>query len=229
MRYITLIFSVCALTLHTNAEVTITSFPPSAWNADESVMNDNLGISWYHNENFEDQFLISGLTIAAENNPAATLLPLEDLTSEFSNAVWDGTTAYVPTVRDTGNVLLPITFGFPGGVVSAGFGLGDIETPVELWVNGFYKELINDNSNFDPSVDNTRDIYYRIDALPGDIITSVALIPVGTGSGDGIFIDHVAFACDGPLDGDANRDGRVDVNDISYVLFRLGNVAGSCP
>ncbi len=32
-----------------------------------------------------------------------------------------------------------------------------------------------------------------------------------------------------PCDGDANGDGFIDVNDISYVLFRLGNVAPPVP
>jgi hypothetical protein len=32
-----------------------------------------------------------------------------------------------------------------------------------------------------------------------------------------------------PCDGDANGDGVIDVNDLSYVLFRLGNVAPPSP
>ena len=37
-------------------------------------------------------------------------------------------------------------------------------------------------------------------------------------------VSYVLFRLGGPApDGDANGDGVVDVNDISYVLFRLGN------
>ena len=45
----------------------------------------------------------------------------------------------------------------------------------------------------------------------------------------GWFVDTLeirasVFTCDaGACDGDANGDNIVDVNDISYVLFRLGN------
>ena len=50
----------------------------------------------------------------------------------------------------------------------------------------------------------------------------------GDANGDGTVdvndISYVLFRLGGPPpEGDANNDGAVDVNDISYVLFRLGN------
>ncbi len=55
----------------------------------------------------------------------------------------------------------------------------------------------------------------------------------GDANGDGTVdvndISYVLFRLGGacpPCDGDANGDGAVDVNDISFVLFRLGSV---CP
>ena len=45
---------------------------------------------------------------------------------------------------------------------------------------------------------------------------------------DTIEIEASIFSCDsGACDGDANGDSLVDVNDISYILFRLGDPCGS--
>jgi hypothetical protein len=50
----------------------------------------------------------------------------------------------------------------------------------------------------------------------------------GDANGDNVIdvndISYVLFRLGGPPpEGDANNDGAVDVNDISYVLFRLGD------
>lgn len=189
-----------------SADVTIVSFHPDDVFVDTTEdgvaqLDTNVGVVGCAFESFEDSSLMPGLTIAYEGREASSVVESEDLSSNFPDATWDGSTAFLPTVRDTGNELLPATFSFDPPVDTVGLGLGDIETDLELIVNGENFGLIRDLPGYASGAgDNAREIYVRADAGEGERISSVVLNPVNSGGGDGVFIDHLAF-------GTPERDG----------------------
>lgn len=181
------------------ADVVITTFNPTDVFIDTSnegiaQLNAAVGVVGCAFEEFEDTTLTPGITIAYENGaPSSTFKP-EDLDQRYPDALWDGSACFLPTVRDTGNVLLPMTISLDTPVPTIGIGLGDIESPVEFIVNGQNFGLITDMPGYDiDAPDNAREIYIRADASNGELISSITLNPVDTGVGDGVFVDHFAF------------------------------------
>ncbi|MEL7312954.1 MAG: hypothetical protein AAFN07_15670, partial [Pseudomonadota bacterium] len=158
--------------------------------AQQDALNAAVGVTGYTIEDFEDTTLVPGLTITG----GAFGL---NIASAFPNALWDGVSYYVDQVLTGGGV----QFNVAGGTNSFGIGLGDIDiSNVNLIVNGDDLGAIVDLPNFRKLGDNFRDVYIRVDAPPGEPITTV-LIQQQPGStfSDGVFFDHVAFEPAAPV------------------------------
>jgi len=163
---------------------TISSFAPSVvfsgtGPADLASLDAAVGITGFVIEDFEDISLVAGLTVSG---PFA-FTPQ----STFANAVWDGTSYYVDQTNPVG-----LTLDVAGGALSFGLGVGDVDAnATHLYVNDLDFGSINALPNWEKLGDNVRDVYIRIDAGIGETITSVRIENLV--SGDGVFVDRVAF------------------------------------
>jgi uncharacterized protein YjbI with pentapeptide repeats len=171
------------------ASFTVTSFDPTVVfsgtsPAQQAALDAAVGITGYTIEDFEDLSFVPGLTVSGG-------VFGQSLNSAWPDAVWDGSSTYLDQALTGSGVV----FSIAGGTSSFGIGLGDIDVAdVNLFVNGQDLGSIMALPNWRKLGDNVRDVYLRVDAAPGEIITSVR-IEQGTAStfNDGIFFDHVAF------------------------------------
>ena len=195
------------------AKFIVTSFDPSVVfsgtsPAQQAALNAAVGVTNYIIEDFEDLTLIPGLTTSGG------VFGL-NIASVFPGAIWDESSYYVDQVLTGGGV----TFTVAAGTNSFGIGLGDIDiSDVNLFVNGEDLGSIRDLPNWRKLGDNVRDVYIRIDAAPGESITSVQ-IKQGNNStfSDGVFFDHVAF--DAPP--------SIDSVNLSTSVLTIGGAGAS--
>jgi hypothetical protein len=138
----------------------------------------------------------------------------------------------------TDDIIIGAYRGRPNGVTHAGesyvvFGAPGLGAGLWWWdlselngVNGFFINGIDSSDHSGFSVSSAGDI--NGDGVDDIIIGAYGADPNGQGEAGESYVvfgwkhEPAAPACEG----DANGDGVVDVNDISYVLFRLGN---ACP
>lgn len=195
------------LTSAANADITVVTFDPADVFTDTSEqgvaqLNQRVGIVGCTIEDFEDAVLEPELLIAYEgSSPSSTVSP-EDIRVDYPDANWDGSASFLPTVRDAGNSLLPLTITLTTPVPTIGIGIGDVETDIELHVNGLNFGLITDLPGYAAGApDNAREVYVRADAGAGELITSITLHPINSGAGDGVFLDHLAYGTPNRGDG----------------------------
>ena len=159
---------------------TITTFAPSAYNANTTVMNATLGIdSSYSIEDFEDLNFINGFTVTYDNVIGGNRL--------FNYGPWDG--AYELGTYLNNYSSFP-TFSFSQGLSSFGIGINNMagtSYPAYMYINGILYGKVQDLPNFEAS---TRNIYIKINADSGEQINSVKFT---TSSGDYVGFDHLAF------------------------------------
>ncbi len=168
---------------------TINSFDPtvvfySTNPSDVASMDTAIGVTGFTIEDFEDANLIPGLTLAYDGLPESNFI----LTSDLDNrALWDGSKSLL-TVMNLGT---NNTFRIAGGALSFGIGVGDVETSyLRLYVNDIDFGRVSALLNYNRTVDDSREVYIRIDAGANELIQTVRFS--GTNVGDGIFYDHAA-------------------------------------
>ena len=174
--------------------VEIVSFSPSVFTgtsaSEQQALNDSVGITPdFTIEDFEDTSLEPGLSVEVNGNPASTTIPFDAIDSGShhfqTGTIWDGnTTLYALTDA------APLVFHFDDGASSVGVGLGDVENPLRLFVNGQDLGNVRDLPNYDRSSDNSREVYIRIDA--GDEPIMTVEFEMNTAA-DRVFYDHLAF------------------------------------
>ncbi len=175
---------------------TITSFDPqvvfSGSNASQLASLDAaVGITGYTLENFEDNTLIDGLSVQFQNisNPSSSQIS-SVLRTNTPNNNWDGATNFGPNLVG-GN---EITFLYAPGAASFGVGIGDVESQVEVFVNGELLGILKDLPNYNRPIDNAKEVYIRIDQQSGDsAITEVRFQPLASNGGDVINFDRLAL------------------------------------
>ncbi|MCC7387885.1 MAG: LamG domain-containing protein [Phycisphaerales bacterium] len=191
---------VSVLTAAALADVTITTFNPTdvfVDTSDEGVaqLNAAVGVVGCAFEDFEDTSLAPGILVAYENGAPSSMVDPGDLRTGYPDSVWDGMTSFYPLIRNTGNVLMPLTITIQTPAPSVGIGLGDVETDIEVIVNGQNFGLIRDMPGYDTGAPgNAREIYIRADGTNGELISTIVLNPVNTSpNADAVYIDHLAF------------------------------------
>ena len=173
----------------------------------------DLGINGLTIEDFEDLNLASGLSYEINSNGAQTTLNNlfdpdsgDPFGSAFVQGDWDGDHALLNTVgNQSGNysdhtVWEVITFYFSGGTSVVGFALSNLQTDVQLVING-----INQGGLNALGVPNSNGLngYVLVTADFADpLINSLRIDNTVSGSvGDGYTFDHLAFGSnsnDGP-------------------------------
>ena len=86
----------------------------------------------------------------------------------------------------------PVRFHFAAGLTSFGIGLGDIENPLNILINGVDFGDVRTLPNYNRFADNTREVYLRVDAEPGDLAISMVEFAFGDPD-DRVFYDHLAM------------------------------------
>ena len=187
MRKILILMSILFVSAGAFA-ITIETFDPSVvfYGTSQSnvqTMDELLKLNGYTIEDFEDTTLIEGLTIVYDSLSEANSVLAGDLDSR---AVWDGSKSLLTTMNSgTDNI-----FKIAQGASSFGIGVGDIESSsLRLYVNDIDFGKVSDLINYNRTDDNSREIYIRIDAGPGEIIEEIRFS--GLSSTDGIFYDHI--------------------------------------
>jgi hypothetical protein len=198
--------------------VSITFFPPTAFSSNPTILNQNVGITGYTIEDFEDTTLIPGLSINLSGDiPNTTFTTLPNLSVPLA-ATWDGNHT-LTNIPDNINKSLAVclacakltTFNFSTGVTSVGIGLsgfqslnppplipGDVaRTNHRLFVNGTAITSTIESLggvNWIPSSFG-RNAYLRIDAEPGELVTSIGFenITNSISNNDVLEFDHLAI------------------------------------
>lgn len=186
-------------------------FPPGAFSKDTDAMNIELGITGYVIEDFEDEALVSGLTIYYSNTVPDTVIDkLPNLLKSVSQP-WDG-------ARTVGNSTTNVFFGnsfkyaqridflFAPPVISVGVGLAgfqSLDTPMwpitdhRLFING---SLVGNTleelaaPDWVPAL-SERNVYLRVDAEAGEVIHSIGFenIQAAPTTEDFLEFDHLAY------------------------------------
>lgn len=200
-----LIFALAAgLVSRAPAQYVVTATPAASWGAADSV----LGVAGYTIEDFEDTTLVAGLLIGWQTEagnvvPAATLpntfnpVTQDPHGTAFIGGEWDGSNVLVNTrtnrtfvyteVANWGDLVIQFT----SPVYSVGFSVQQNDFDIGLSINGSsYNSLV---FHTDISPNGGRYAYIRIDALPGNSITSLQLHNGRSSFYDGFVIDHLAF------------------------------------
>ncbi len=180
---------------------TVTSFGAGQWGAADAT----LGVSGFVIEDFEDTTLVAGLKIGW-NTPGGNVTPATTIPATFNPATddsfggafqsgnWDGSNGLLNTrTNDTFNYFDTTAWGniileFTTGVSSVGFSLDQMQQEATLWVNGSSLGNVTTLTGFSTSAGRLG--YLRIDA-GGSPITSLEF---RNSTGDGVLIDHLAFA-----------------------------------
>ncbi len=191
-KYILLIATIVISSLSLQA-YTITSFDPANVFVDTTAsgvasLDAAVGVTGYLIEDFEDTNLVSGAI-----DP--TLIP--GLTISFTgpndhgnsaNTLWDGSEHI-----DLNVGIGEITFNYTPGAQSLGLGIGDVESDVDIIVNGENLGFIRSLPNYSRLADSTREVYIRIDLEAGDdLITELRFVSIPQ-TGDALTFDHLAI------------------------------------
>jgi hypothetical protein len=148
--------------------------------------------------------LIGWQTPAGNTTPAAVLpFTFDPVTQDpygtaFHTGVWDGSLVLVNTRTNQSYVYSAvanwgdIVFAFPTPVTSVGFSLQQNDFDVGLVVNGINVGSVQSLTGLAPN--GGRYGYVRIDALPGQTISSLQLTNGRFGFNDGFVLDRVAFS-----------------------------------
>lgn len=194
--------------------VSITFFPSTVFSSNPTILNQNVGITGYTIEDFEDKTLIPDLSINLSGDvPNTTITTLPNLSLPFASP-WDGSHTLTNTPDNTGISLTVCTacaklttLNFSKGVESVGIGLSGFQsvnppgnpprTDHRLFINGTaltgtIESLAGVNwisSAFG------RNSYLRIDASPSEIITSIGFenITNSITNNDILEFDHLAI------------------------------------
>ena len=188
------------------AQFTYTAFGAGQWGASDAT----LGITGYTIEDFESTTLVSGLqvgwaTVYGDVTPASTLPFTFDPVAQdtafggaFISGVWDGSHALVNTrtnqsfvYGDVGN-WGDVIFNFTTAVTSVGFSVEQMNFEARLVINGVDVGGLAALTGF--PLNGAQQGYVRIDASPGNEITSLRIDNGRFAFNDGIAIDHLAFA-----------------------------------
>ncbi len=155
---------------------------PSA--TDVANFDSLVGISGGIVEDFEDNTLISGLTMSLAGVNNALPSGFRNSNSVLAKNFWDGADSIVA------NASTVATFSYAPGASVFALGLGDIESDLRVSVNGEDLGLVRSLPNYERILDNAREVYIRIDLETGDnLITNVSFS--NSSAGDGIFYDHL--------------------------------------
>ena len=212
MKLIRALFALLSTTAIPNDAhgFTLTFFPATMWSPNTTAMDAAFGVSGYFIEDFEDLNLIPGLTISYTGNGFNTTNATLVQTLDFAiDASWDGVRI---TSNDPNNNLPPdtgvpwakkTTFNFPSGASSLGIALSGFQsvtppsdyaiTNHRIYINGValatdIEALAGTNWVAARSLRNT---YIRIDAAPGEVITSIGFENISRN--DFLHFDHLAL------------------------------------
>ena len=109
--------------------VSITFFPSTVFSSDPTILNQNVGITGYTIEDFEDKTLIPGLSITYSGGVStSTITSLPNLSNTYSQ-IWDGqhTLFNIPSNQLSNSVFCPstecaklTTLNFSSSIISVG-------------------------------------------------------------------------------------------------------------
>lgn len=177
-----LVLAVGVLCMTASAEIIIEVIPASSYDADEAIMDANLGMpSDMSIEDFEDNVLVPFLEIDVGGKGVTR-------DNTHGNVAWDG--GFALWNGGTGHNVM---FSFHGGTTRVGIGISHLQGPDEtILVNGIERVAdIRSLPNFGEG--EVRNGYVWIVATDSDIITTVT-IKQPEAQQDTVFFDHLAFA-----------------------------------
>jgi hypothetical protein len=180
-------------------QITITSYNPSQYASIPGTIatfDTAIGIQNHTIEDFEDTTLIAGLQYSDTATASSGTVPA---VAASATAQWDGAKMFPSHILGNyqGTTVVTHTFTYAAGTTSFGIGIGaiDVAGVPRLKVNGTDYGLISAFPNFDSS-SSQRQVYLKIDATGGTLITSVSIFadfqPDVSGFNDGLAYDHVA-------------------------------------
>jgi hypothetical protein len=199
--------------------VSITFFPSTVFSSDPTILNQNVGITGYTIEDFEDKTLIPGLSITYSGGVStSTITSLPDLSNTYSQ-IWDGqhTLFNIPSNQLSNSVFCPstecaklTTLNFSNSIISVGIGLSGFQslnpppsapdnpiTDHRLLINGIpFSQTIEQLAGVNwKSANFQRNAYLRIDALQGESISSIGFenITAVPSTEDVLEFDHLAI------------------------------------
>jgi hypothetical protein len=199
--------------------VSITFFPSTVFSSDPTILNQNVGITGYTIEDFEDKTLIPGLSITYSGGVStSTITSLPDLSNQVSQS-WDGqhTLFNIPSNQLSNSVFCPstecaklTTLNFSNSIISVGIGLSGFQslnpppsapdnpiTDHRLLINGIpFSQTIEQLAGVNwKSANFQRNAYLRIDALQGESISSIGFenITAVPSTEDVLEFDHLAI------------------------------------
>lgn len=169
------------------------------YNPDQSVMNQNLGISGYSIEDFEDSIMQPGLSILQVgtfdgfNAHPFTINSNPPTISIGSVSNWDGK-SYLINLPDTVSYRYRTMFNLPEHVSSFGIGLSDFDALYSVYVNGnLLIKYIHTVPGF-TSTYGSRNGYLLINSENNEYINTVEFRQYTvTNSIDCVEFDHLAF------------------------------------
>lgn len=199
--------------------VSITFFPSTVFSSDPTILNQNVGITGYTIEDFEDKTLIPGLSITYSGGVStSTITSLPNLSNKVSQS-WDGqhTLFNIPSNQLSNSVFCPstecaklTTLNFSSSIISVGIGLSGFQslnpppsapdnpiTDHRLFINGIpFSQTIEQLAGVNwKSANFQRNAYLRIDALQGESISSIGFenITATPSTEDVLEFDHLAI------------------------------------
>jgi hypothetical protein len=210
--------NLCFITSNQAQAFNLSFFSPTVFSSDSTILNQNVGITGYTIEDFEDTTLIPGLSINLSGDvPNTTFTTLPNL-SVLLAAPWNGNHT-LTNIPDNINKSLAVclvcakltTFSFSNSITSVGIGLsgfqslnppplipGDVaRTNHRLFINGTALASTIESLggvNWIPSTFG-RNTYLRIDAEPGEFITSIGFenITNSISNNDVLEFDYLAI------------------------------------
>jgi hypothetical protein len=200
--------------------VSITFFPSTVFSSNPTILNQNVGITGYTIEDFEDKTLVPGLSITYSGSSfTSTIISLPNLSNTISQS-WDGqhTLFNIPSNQFSNGTECPstecaklTTLNFSNSITSVGIGLsgfqsvnpppsspGDVPiTNHRLLINGIpFSQTIEQLAGANwKSASFQRNAYLRVDALPGESISSIGFenITAFPSTEDLLAFDHLAI------------------------------------
>jgi hypothetical protein len=178
----TLVVAVVGLDVQAARAAVITSFDPlvvfsGTSPQQQAALNAAVGITGFAIEPFEapadaDYPLIHGLAVGFWGLDPITVFGTRyheiqwHLDTTFE---WDEMMAFAPGFAyPPENLFGDTVFVLSPGATSFGIGISDVETDVRLLVNGVDFGLLRSLPNYHRVQDDAREVYIRIDALPGE-------------------------------------------------------------
>ena len=160
----------------------------TTYDPDTSSMNAALGITpGYIVEDFEDSVLQPGLSIMIPGHSSFTVVHGAGVADEK----WDGD-CVLQNLDETPQDGRDVEFSFSTPVTRFGVGIGHLEQPTEVVVNGSVLiGNITSVAGWNSGGPNVRNGYLWITASDGDLISSVLFN--GADQSDTIYFDHAAW------------------------------------